>query len=139
MGGCGFHRTPRNSSNSGGAWKIALVILAVAVLAAPAEATVTTAAHVVAEVVKVTVIVLACLAAVAVVTGLAVVAVRVRRRYLARAQAAVLVADREATQVPSWPDRPALGAQPRRAIEAPDVIPAEVIARAPARASGQSR
>jgi hypothetical protein len=134
VGGCGFHRTPRNGSGGGGgAWKIALVVLAAAVLAAPAEATVTTAAHVVAEVVKVTVIVLACLAAVAVVTGLAVLAVRVRRRYLARAQGAVLVAGGEAAQVPSWPDRPALGAPPRRAIEAPKVTPAQVIARGRAR------
>jgi hypothetical protein len=139
VGGCGVHRTPRNGSGGGGVWKIALVILAAAVLAAPAEATVTTAAHVVAEVVKVTVIVLACLAALAVVTGLAVVAVRVRRRYLARAQGAVLVADGEAAQVPSWPDRPALGAPPRRAIEAPKVIRAEVIARGAARANSQSR
>ena len=131
MSGCGFHRTPRNGSNGGGAWKIALVILAAAVLAAPAEAAVTTAAQVVAEVVKVTVIVLACLAAVAVAAGLAVVAVRVRRRLLARAQDRAFAADVAEAPVPSWPDRPALGARASLATEhaTPKVIPGEVVAR----------
>ena len=131
MSGCGFHRTPRNGSGGGGAWKIALVILAAAVLAAPAEAAVTTAAHVVAEVVKVAVIVLACLAAVAVAAGLAVVAVRARRRLLARAQDRAFAADLAEARVPSWPDRPALGDRAPPAIEqaTPKVIPGEVVAR----------
>ena len=131
MGGCGFQRTPRNSSNGGSAWKIALVILAAAMLAAPAEAAVTTAAHVVAEVVKVTVIVLACLAAVAAAAGLAVVAVRVRRTLLARAQDRAFEAEVAEAQVPSWPDRPALSARAPLAIEqaTPEVIPGKVVAR----------
>ena len=131
MSGCGSHRTLRTSGNGGGAWKVALVILAAAILAAPAEAAVTTAAHVVAEVVKVTVIVLACLAAVAVAAGLAVVAVRVRRRLLARAQDRAFAADVAEARVPSWPDRPALGARAPLAIEqaTPKVIPGKLVAR----------
>lgn len=87
------------------------------------------AAHVVAEVVKLTLIVLACLVAVA--AGLAVVAVRVRRRLLARARDGAFGADVAEARVPSWPDRPALGARAPLAIEqaAPKVTPGEVVAR----------
>jgi acetyl-CoA carboxylase carboxyltransferase component len=120
VSGCGYHRTPRTGSNAGGGWKIALVLLAAALLATPAEAAVTAALHVL----EVVLVVLACLAGGAAALGLAAVAVRVRRRYPARAQDAALVAGREAPQVPSWPHHPALTA-PRRAIEAPKVIPAE--------------
>lgn len=134
MSGCGFHRTPRTGSNGGAGWKIALVILAAALLATPAEAAATAAVHVL----QVALVVVACLVAVAVAIALAAVAVRVRRRYRARAQDAPLVADRGAVQVPSWPHHPALTA-PRRATEAPDVIPAEVFARGAARADRQSR
>lgn len=134
MSGCGLHRTPRSAGNGSGGWKVALVILAAALLATPAEAAATAAVHVL----EVALVVLACLAGVAVAIGLAAVAVRVHRRYPARAQDAALVADTEAAQVPSWPHHPALTAS-QRAIDAPKVIPAEVVARGTARASRQSR
>ena len=134
MSGCGYHRTARTGSTGGGGWKVALVILAAALLAAPAEAAATAAVHVL----EVALVVLACLAGVAVAIGLAAVAVRVRRRYPARAQDAALAASREAAPVPSWPHHPALTA-PRRAIEEPTVIPAEEVARGAARVNRQSR
>ena len=105
MSGCGSHQTSRNGSTGGGGWKISLVILAAALLATPAEAAATAAVHVL----EVVLVVLACLAGVAVAVGLAAVAVRVRRRYPARAQDAGLVAARESAQVPSWPHHPARG------------------------------
>ena len=105
MSGCGYHRTARTGSKAGGGWKIALVILAAALLATPAEAAATAAVHVL----EVALVVVACLVVVAVAIGLAAVAVRVRRLHAARAQAAALVAARESAQVPSWPHHPARG------------------------------
>ena len=134
MSGCGSHRTLRTGSTGGGGWKIALLILAAALLATPAEAAATAAVRVL----EVALVVVACLAGVAVAIGLAAVAVQVRRRYAARAQDTALAAGSDAVQVPSWPHHPALTA-PRRAIDAPEVIPPEVIARGAARVTRQSR
>lgn len=112
MGICPHHCPPEGGSGKKVAVAAVGVLVAVTVLA-PA---VTAAVNTLTAIFTVVLIVAGCVAGVAVLAGVGLGVCRVVRW---RARRAALVSrPAPALAAPSWPDRPALGAAPRRALTA---------------------